>query len=156
MEDNNNVGIRTIIVLAIVVLAVVGGLFYLLSQDNNGNDAGERDDMMQMQNEMDNQMPSQMRDRNMTPPEDLEEGEMPEDMGRQPGMMQMEELTTEETEEVTAIFESGTDSEIEAYCQKNMIYCMSYCRDINPEDNHCASMVPSDSGMPPEGMEPPQ
>lgn len=40
--------------------------------------------------------------------------------------------------EVTAIFESGTTSEIETYCQENRMNCAYYCMQVDSENEICS------------------
>jgi hypothetical protein len=43
--------------------------------------------------------------------------------------------------EITSFFESTSDTEeINNYCQENPMYCMEYCRNINPSDDICEEL----------------
>ena len=45
--------------------------------------------------------------------------------------------------EIVAFFGSTNDAaEISSYCQKNMIYCAYYCREINSNNSICGQIPP--------------
>jgi hypothetical protein len=47
-------------------------------------------------------------------------------------------------EKITSFFESSPSfSEIEDYCRENSMYCMNYCREINPENENCVQIMNS-------------
>lgn len=44
--------------------------------------------------------------------------------------------------EIASFFEGTQDSEeISAYCEANPVYCMEYCRTINPDDMRCETLI---------------
>ena len=44
--------------------------------------------------------------------------------------------------EITSFFESTSDTdEVNNYCQENPMYCMEYCRNINPSDDICEELI---------------
>jgi uncharacterized membrane protein YvbJ len=44
--------------------------------------------------------------------------------------------------EITLFFgNSPSSSEIESYCKNNPIYCMYYCREINPSSEICSQIM---------------
>jgi hypothetical protein len=56
--------------------------------------------------------------------------------------------------EITSFFTSSPSSlQIEAYCKSNPIYCMYYCRDMNPSDENCKQIM---NYTQPLGGKPPQ
>jgi hypothetical protein len=55
-------------------------------------------------------------------------------------------------QEITSFFESSPSaSEIEDYCGTNGMYCMYYCRNMNPNSKICSQIMNrSSGGQPPQ------
>jgi hypothetical protein len=61
-----------------------------------------------------------------------------------------QQFDEETISEITSFFNSTQDSqEIKDYCQSNLMYCMEYCRNINPSHEVCNELNASFKGRMP-------
>ena len=58
------------------------------------------------------------------------------------GNFQQMQLTDEQIQSITSLFESTSDTnEITDYCNNNRMECFYYCREINPNHEYCSQLM---------------